>query len=103
MGKFIKTISESELKEGQMRHIEIGGTSIILYRLKGNIYATDEHCTHSACSLYDEGFIEGDKVVCGCHGGTFDIVSGRAVAFPATEDLKIYETKVSDGIISVKI
>ena len=47
MTKTFKVAKVSELKDGQMKEVEIPGTEgkILLSRVKGNFYATGSRCT----------------------------------------------------------
>ena len=40
--------------------------------------------------------------MCQCHGSRFEIVTGAAIAGPATEALTVYEVQEADGIIQVR-
>ena len=59
MTKTFKVAKVSELKDGQMKEVEIPGTEgkILLSRVKGSFYATGSRCTR--ISPDDEGEIEG--------------------------------------------
>lgn len=103
MNGYVKLLPVANLPENGMKRVTAGGREIAVFRLGGEIFATDDTCTHSACSLAGEGFIDGGSVVCGCHGGTFDVRSGKATAFPATTDLTVYETEVKDGDVYIRI
>lgn len=57
---------------------------VVLYRREdGGITALHDRCLHRQVPL-SIGFLDGDKLVCGYHGMTFD-PSGRCVAIPAQE------------------
>jgi nitrite reductase/ring-hydroxylating ferredoxin subunit len=70
--------------------INVKGKPYAIYNFDGKFYATDDLCTHEECSLGNDGFIEGTSVVCGCHGASFDIKSGKVLSPPASTDLKTY-------------
>ena len=49
------------------------------------------------------GFIvDGDKIECPLHQGTFDIATGKAVGIPCKIDLRTYAVKVENGNIFIK-
>ena len=66
----------------------------------GSFAAFDDACTHEECPL-SEGDLEGEKVVCYCHSSEFDVRTGAVLRGPATEPLRVYETRVIDGELQV--
>jgi ethylbenzene dioxygenase ferredoxin component len=66
-----------------------GEVAIALYRVGDQFYATDDTCTHAVACL-SEGELEGDVVVCPVHFGEFHVPTGKALGFPAVEDLRTY-------------
>ena len=75
-----------------------------------SFFALDDACPHNGASLClgrvvevkDFGIVWSHAVVCPAHGWLFDLKSGvcdRA----ACKDLKLYETKVVDGNVLVKV
>ena len=66
----------------------------------GSFAAFDDACTHEECPL-SEGDLEGKKVVCYCHSSEFDVLTGAVLRGPATEPLRVYETRLVDGELQV--
>jgi vanillate O-demethylase monooxygenase subunit len=61
-------------------------TPVVLYRRgDGEVVAMEDRCVHRAYPL-SEGRLEGDRVVCGYHGFTYD-PDGRCVAVPSQENV----------------
>ncbi len=71
---------------------------ITLYRVQGQVYATQAMCTHGNARLCD-GYLEGHEIECPLHQGRFDVRSGAIVCGPMTQPLQIYETRILDGRI----
>ena len=90
------------IPEGGVLGVEVRGTSVALYRLKDEIYATHGVCTH-ALALLAEGFVEDGKIECPLHQGVFDIRSGKALCAPLTKDLQTYAVKVEGGDVFVDL
>lgn len=82
--------------------IEIEGKSIALYRVDGEVFATDNLCTHGNARLCD-GFLEGHEIECPLHQGKFDIRTGKAICAPLTEDVRTYPIKIEGDQIFVAI
>ncbi len=54
---------DSDLEDGGMLPFELGNFQIALYKVNGEIYATDNICTHGMALLTD-GFLDDDVVEC---------------------------------------
>ena len=81
----------------------VGALDIALARLEdGSFAAFDDTCTHEECSLA-EGDLEGDRVVCFCHGSEFDIRTGAVLQGPADQPVRVYETRVAGGELEVLV
>ncbi|VCU70879.1 Naphthalene 1,2-dioxygenase/salicylate 5-hydroxylase systems, ferredoxin component [Pigmentiphaga humi] len=76
--------------------------SVCLYKVEGEIYATDNQCTHGDAEL-SEGLIQdGCLIECPLHEGMFDIRTGKAVSPPCTRDIRSYEAKVEGAVIYLR-
>ncbi len=60
----------------------------------GRFRAFSATCTHQGCTV---NAVTDGVIVCPCHGGTFDLVDGAAVAGPPTEPLPERAIRVEDG------
>jgi nitrite reductase/ring-hydroxylating ferredoxin subunit len=81
----------------------IDGREIALARLPdGTWVAFDDTCTHEECPL-SEGDLEGERIVCYCHGSEFDLRSGEVLEGPAEDPLSIYPVRVEDGELQVAL
>lgn len=74
----------------------VAGRDIALYNAEGEIYATDNICTHAHARLC-EGFLEGHEIECPLHQGRFDVRTGQPTCAPVTEAIRIYPVKVDAG------
>lgn len=101
--KFIKAIEVIKVPEDDVIGVDINGLNLAIYNVEGEIFATDNICTHGNAKLCD-GFLDGYKIECSLHQGEFDIRSGKACTSPLTEDIKSYPTKVGDdGFIYISM
>ena len=82
--------------------VEIGDLEIAVYKVKGKIFATADLCTHGQAYL-SEGIVVGDVIECPLHQGRFCLKTGRALSAPVSDAINIFETKVVDDKIFVKI
>ncbi len=99
---WIDIASKDDVPEDDVMGIDINAKSIALYQVDGEIFATDNICTHGNARLCD-GFLEGHEIECPLHQGKFDIRSGKAMCAPLTEDIQIYPVKIEDGRVFVEI
>jgi nitrite reductase/ring-hydroxylating ferredoxin subunit len=97
---WIKVASLGDVPEGGTLQVEVGGEPVCLYNLSGAICATHDTCTHEEASL-SEGWIEGETIECPLHQATFDIRTGKVIAPPATQDLRVYPVRVDGDDIHV--
>lgn len=72
---------------------------VVTQPTKGDFKAFSAICTHQGCPVTQ---IEGQDIVCSCHGSKFSIKDGSVVNGPATKPLAALQVKVSgtDLVIS---
>jgi 3-phenylpropionate/trans-cinnamate dioxygenase ferredoxin subunit len=81
---------EGALAPGSMRAVKAGGLDLALARLSdGTLTAFDLWCTHEECPLAD-GELEGAHVVCYCHSGEFDVLTGAVIKGPPEDPIRVY-------------
>jgi naphthalene 1,2-dioxygenase system ferredoxin subunit len=97
-----RAASRGELASGEVLGVEVVGRSIALYDVDGNIFATDNICTHAYARLSD-GWLDGELIECPLHAARFDVRTGKVLDPPATVDLKTYPVRVVDDEIQVKL
>jgi len=88
--------------DGSLRRVEAGGRTVCIALLENEWIAFDDTCTHEECSLAG-GELDGNVVVCPCHGSEFDVRTGDVLTPPALEPLPIYEARVDDGVLRVRL
>ncbi|WP_019873386.1 non-heme iron oxygenase ferredoxin subunit [Sporichthya polymorpha] len=101
MGR-VRACGVDDLADGGCMQLKAGPT-IALFRVDGEFFATDDTCTHEDWSLGDDGETEGYEVICALHQARFDVRTGEATGFPATEPLKTYPVLIDDGQVWVEI
>lgn len=96
------TAAADTLAEGEVIPARCNGKILALYRVDGQVYATDNKCTHGNAQLC-VGFLEGFEIECPLHQGRFDIRTGKALSAPLTEDLQSYPARIEGGKIQVQM
>ena len=74
--------------------VVVNGQEIALYDIEGQVFATDDICTHAYAKLSDGWFDKGE-IECPLHAGRFDARTGKATAPPCVDDLKTYPVKTT--------
>ena len=97
-----ETCVVDELDEGDCVTAFVGGEPVAVFRAEDELHAVRDICTHAGASLSDGG-VRDTTVRCPRHGAPFDLRTGESLGYPATEDLRTYETKVEDGVVYVRV
>ena len=116
MANFVEVVKTSELQDGIMKEVLAQGHEILILRIEDKYYATGNRCPHLGGKL-SQGKLEGTVVTCPRHGSQFDLTDGRVVRWTnwsgliaklskvlkSPKPLKIYNTKVKDNRVLIKI
>jgi nitrite reductase/ring-hydroxylating ferredoxin subunit len=131
--QFVNASDIKDVPLGKMKHVEIEQKEILLANSgDGEVYALCDRCSHMNAPL-SMGTLNGKVVICPMHGARFDITTGKKIAEPMTPDPSkfpepipeslqkvfvrsaqimskvktydqpIYETKIEENTIKVKI
>lgn len=65
---WITVAPRDTLEPGSVTGVKAGDFDIALYNIDGEIFATDNICTHAQAVLSD-GWLEGDVIECPLHAG----------------------------------
>ena len=99
---FIKLASTDDAKPNSMMGITINDQKILLANLNGAYYAIGDKCMHRGCQL-SKGKLQGETVVCPCHGSTYDLKTGNFVKGPTKKPEPAYELKVENNDIMINL
>ncbi len=98
--EFINVGSENDVKQNEMKAVNVGGHPVLLANLEGTYYAIGNLCTHMGCPL-SKGTLKGENVECVCHGSLFSLKSGAIVRGPGSKAVRKYNVKVENGQIMI--
>jgi p-cumate 2,3-dioxygenase ferredoxin subunit len=93
----VADIDEGGIKGGTLAD----GHAVAIYKVDGEIYVTDDRCSHGDASLSEEGSLDGCRVECSWHFGSFDVRTGQPVASPCVEPIRTYAVVVEGGDVFV--
>ena len=92
----------ADVAEDTPLKVETAGLVLAVYHVEGEIYVTDDQCTHGPGSL-SEGFLEGHIIECDFHAGCFDIRTGEVTAPPCYEPIRTYSVTVENGRVLISV
>lgn len=116
MAEFVEVGNATDLQDGAMKEVSIGGRNLLIARAGENFYAAENRCPHFGAKL-TMGTLQGSIVTCARHGSQFDLADGQVIrwtdwpglisslnrALRPPRPLKVYRTKIEDGKILVEI
>lgn len=102
MADFVKAIAATEIPPGMKKTVTVAGKKLAIANVDGEFFVIDDTCSHEECSLGTEGFLDGNVIICGCHGSQFDMTNGKVLSLPAPTDVASYDTKVENGEVYVQ-
>ncbi len=114
MAEFVEVAGVNDLKDGAMKMVTVAGKEVLLARVAGKHYATQDRCQHMGGDL-SRGKLEGTVVTCPLHGSQYDLKDGHVVRWTkwsglllalakmvkSPRPLKTYEVKVEGDKVLV--
>src|SRR3954471_13113342 len=91
----------SQLQDRRPTRVVVGDPPVLLRRDGEELFAIHDRCSHRGCSLSD-GSLEGDEIVCACHGSRFDRRDGSVRQGPATAPQPAFEVRVREERVEVR-
>ncbi|AHB04717.1 naphthalene 1,2-dioxygenase [Pandoraea pnomenusa 3kgm] len=101
-GNWMEAASRDAIPEDDVIGVVVAGREIALYGVDGEVFATDNVCTHGNARLCD-GFLDGHEIECPLHQGKFDVRTGAALCAPLTEAVKIYPIRIEADKVYVDL
>ena len=97
-GAAIAQLSNLKVGEG-FNFTANDGTGAILFKTKDEkVYALSRICTHQGCSVDFD--LAQNKLICPCHGATYETVDGNVISGPTMKNLKKINVKIDgDNIV----
>ena len=100
MADFVKVSDVSQLSPGTMIAANVGGQSVLVVNVNGDIFAMSDECSHRG-GLLSSGELYGTTVTCPLHGSEFDVRSGAVISGPAREPASAYTVRVVGSDVEV--
>ena len=100
---WVEVARRDELGEDETLAVELDGREVCIYNVAGEIFATDNRCTHGDADLSNGLILDGCIIECPLHEGTFSICTGEPVGLPCTEALRCHEVRIDVDAIFVRV
>jgi 3-phenylpropionate/trans-cinnamate dioxygenase ferredoxin subunit len=85
---YVSIARAGELRDGEMKKVEVGGIELLLARVDGSYYAIDDRCPHMGGDL-SKGTLQGSIVTCPRHGSRFDVRNGQLIRWTEWSGVKL--------------
>lgn len=89
-------IAVADTREDDVIGLVVAGLDLAIYNAAGEIFATDNLCTHGNGRLCD-GFFDGQEIECPLHQGRFDVRTGQPTCAPVTAAVRSYPVRIEGG------
>lgn len=99
---WIRVVERKRVPQGSGLRVDIGEHRIALFRIGSDVYAIGDRCSHAEASLA-EGDVFDKEVECPRHGSAFDLETGEPHALPATTPVPVYDVKVEDDVVYLRV
>jgi nitrite reductase/ring-hydroxylating ferredoxin subunit len=99
---FVPVAKLAELQPGQMKWVAVNGERRVLANVDGTFYAISDVCGHRNAPL-SRGKLEGYLIECPLHFAQFDVRTGELVNGPVSTAVPVYQVRVDDDTVYIKI
>jgi nitrite reductase/ring-hydroxylating ferredoxin subunit/uncharacterized membrane protein len=98
---WIPACDGAQLPQGRPTRVVVADTPVLLLRDGESVFAIHDRCSHRGCSLSD-GEVDGNEIVCACHGSRFDRRDGSLTRGPATAPQPAFQVRDREGVIEIR-
>ena len=102
MSNWIDALAADDLPTDDVIGLAVAGRDVAVYTVGGEVYATDNTCTHGQARLCD-GFLDGHQIECPLHQGKFDVRNGQPTCQPVTVALRSYPMKIEGSRVFIQV
>ena len=97
------TIGADELIEGKAKRVQAFDIDVLLLRSGDALFAIANRCSHQGAPL-DRGVtkLTDPSVTCPAHGSVFSLEDGRVRRGPATQPLRAFDARVTEGTVEIR-
>ena len=101
---FVEAGKLEELAPGEMKAVDVDGTSVLIVNVQGEPYAFKNHCALEARLPLDGGRLAGSALVCPWHNCGYDARTGKRIDSEAdAPSLAVVPVAIRDGLLQVAV
>ena len=101
MADWVDVIDQNALADGENMVVDVDGTDVAVFKIKGAFYAIEDVCSHDGAEIAS-GQLEGDEIVCPRHGARFCVKTGVVKAPPAYENINCFPVRIENDRVQVR-
>lgn len=101
MTDWIDVCDSNTLADNENILIDVDGTDVAIFKIKGRFYAIEDVCTHDGAEIAS-GQLQGDEIICPRHGARFCVKTGAVKCAPAYEDIDTFPIQIESGRVQVR-
>ena len=99
---FTALLPVSELPGSGKQRVEIHGHDLLVCVVADRHFVLENQCSHQ-CEPLHQGRVRGGRLYCPYHGASFDLETGAPCSAPATAPIRVYESRVRDGMLEARL
>jgi naphthalene 1,2-dioxygenase system ferredoxin subunit len=99
---WVRAAALADLPADEVLGVLVAGRELALSQVAGEVFATDNRCTHGDALLSD-GFLMDYCLECPLHQGQFDVRTGQPLCAPVTDPIRTYPVKVEGADVLVDL
>ena len=96
----VRVAAYDDLADGQVRHVKVGKSDLVLVRARGEYFALSNVCRHAFAPLAD-GFLDGYHLMCPWHGWRYDVRDGSTDHPDA--NVRTYPVDIRGGEVFIRV
>ncbi len=101
---FVEAGTLEELQPGELKSVDVEGTSVLIVNVEGEPYAFKNHCALEARLPLDGARLAGSALVCPWHNCAYDARSGKRIDNEAdAPSLAVVPVAIRDGVLQVAV
>ena len=99
---YVRVLALSDLPRGTKKAVDVAGKSILICNTNDRIHAISNICSHAEERL-ESGRMGQGWIACPVHGARFDLATGRAKNPPATRPIAVFDVRIVDEWIELRV
>jgi len=101
MSDWVDVIDQNALADGENMVVDVDGTDVAVFKIKGVFYAIEDVCSHDGAEIAS-GQLDGDEIVCPRHGARFCVKTGEVKSPPAYENISCFPVQIKNDRVQVR-